>query len=166
MNNEQFMQIALKEAQKALLCGEFPVGCVLVHREQVIATGSRIGTAQGGKNETDHAEMLALRQLSATDIDCDPTEITAYCTLEPCLMCYGASMIARIGQIVFAYEDVMGGGTGCDLQSLPALYKESDIEVIPGVLRAESLALFKTFFSNPGNKYWKGSLLERYTLSQ
>jgi len=75
-------------------------------------------------------------------------------------------MIASIGHIVFAYEDVMGGGTGCDLQSLPAIYKESDIEVIPGVLRAESLALFKTFFSNPANTYWKGSLLERYTLSQ
>ena len=81
-------------------------------------------------------------------------------------MCFGASMIAGLGQIVFAYEDVMGGGTGCELQSLPLLYKKSDIEITPGVLRAESLALFKTFFSNPANTYWKGSLLERYTLSQ
>ena len=166
MNNEQFMKIALKEAQKALSCGEFPVGSVLVHREQLIATGSRIGTAHGGHNEIDHAEMLALRQLSMTNIDYDPAEITAYCTLEPCLMCFGASMIAGIGRIVFAYEDVMGGGTGCDRQSLPELYKQSNIEVVPGVLRAESLALFKTFFSNPANTYWKGSLLERYTLSQ
>jgi tRNA(adenine34) deaminase len=166
MDNEHFMKIALKEAQKALSCEEFPVGSVLVYRDQVIATGSRIGTAQGGNNETDHAEMLALRQLSASNIDCDPAEITAYCTLEPCLMCFGASMIAGIGRIVFAYEDVMGGGTGCNRQSLPELYKESKIEVIPGVLRADSLALFKTFFSNPANTYWKGSLLERYTLSQ
>ena len=166
MNNEQFMKLALKEAQKALSCGEFPVGCILVYQGQVIATGSRIGTAQGGKNEIDHAEMLALRQLSTANIDCAPAEITAYCTLEPCLMCFGASKIAGLGQIVFAYEDVMGGGTGCDLQSLPALYRKNDIEVIPGVLRAESLALFKTFFSNPANTYWKESLLERYTLSQ
>ncbi len=160
------MKLALKEAQKALSCGEFPVGSILVYQGQVIATGSRIGTARGGKNETDHAEMLALRQLSGTNIDYDPAEITAYCTLEPCLMCFGASMIAGLGHIVFAYEDVMGGGTGCDLRSLPLLYKESNIEVIPGVLRAESLALFKAFFSNPANTYWKGSLLERYTLSQ
>ena len=81
-------------------------------------------------------------------------------------MCFGASMIAGIGRIVFAYEDVMGGGTECDRRPLPLLYKDSNIEVISGVLRAESLALFKTFFSNPANTYWKGSLLERYTLSQ
>jgi len=166
MNNEQFMRIALKEAQKALTCGEFPVGSVMVVHDQVIASGSRIGTAHGGNNEIDHAEMLALRQLSLSKVDCDPAEITAYCTLEPCLMCFGASMIAGIGRIVFAYEDVMGGGTGCNRQSLPVLYKESNIEVIPGVLRDESLALFKSFFSNPANTYWQGSLLERYTLSQ
>ena len=160
------MRIALKEAEKALSCREFPVGSVLVYQGQVIATGSRIGTAHGGRNEVDHAEMLALRQLSQTGIDYDPAEITAYCTLEPCLMCFGASMIAGIGRIVYAYEDAMGGGTGCDRLSLPALYKKSSIEVIPGVLRAESLALFKTFFSNPANTYWEGSLLEQYTLSQ
>jgi len=79
-------------------------------------------------------------------------------------MCFGASMMAGLGRIVFAYEDVMGGGTGCKRQSLPELYKESDSKVIPGVLRAESLALFKTFFSNPAKTYWKGSLLARYVL--
>ncbi len=166
MNTEHFMKIALKEAQKALSYGEFPVGCVLVFQGQVIATGSRIGTAQGANNEIDHAEMQALRQLSDCKIDIDPTTITAYCTLEPCLMCYGAMMIAGIRHVVFAYEDVMGGGTGCDLQSLPPLYAKLCMEVTSGVMRNESLALFKTFFSNPANTYWKGSLLERYTLSQ
>ena len=72
-----FMKIALKEAQKALSCGEFPVGSVLVHRKQLIATGSRIGTAHGGHNEIDHAEMLALRQLSMTNIELIPGVLRA-----------------------------------------------------------------------------------------
>jgi len=166
MDNEYFMGIALKEAQKALSCGEFPVGCVLAHQGDVIAMSSRTGTARGAGNEIDHAEMLALRQISNRAPGIDPADITAFSTLEPCLMCFGALMIAGIGHIVFAYEDVMGGGTGCDVRSLPALYTRLDVEVVSGVLRSESLALFKTFFSNPANRYWKGSLLERYTLSQ
>ncbi len=166
MNHKHFMRLALKEAEKALLSGEFPVGCVLVNHDSVIATGSREGTADGGSNETDHAEMLALKQLSILSLDFNPAGITAFCTLEPCLMCFGAMMLHGIGRIVYAYEDVMGGGTGCDVSTLPELYTRNDIAIISGVLRDQSIALFKTFFSNPGNTYWNGSLLESYTLSQ
>lgn len=164
MDHEYFMRKALKEAQKALLSNEFPVGCVVVEKGRIIATGSRTGTAGRTANEVDHAEMAALRELEG--LGYDPSATTLYATMEPCLMCFGALLIHRIGQVVYAYEDVMGGGTGCARNKMPALYKNSEISIISKVLREESLALFKAFFSDPENRYWQNSLLADYTLSQ
>jgi tRNA(adenine34) deaminase len=81
-------------------------------------------------------------------------------------MCLGALILGGIDQIVYAYEDIMGGGTSCDLAKLPSLYKNQKISIIPHILRKESLELFKSFFQNPKHYYWRGSLLARYTLSQ
>ena len=81
-------------------------------------------------------------------------------------MCYAALILAGIGKIVYAYEDVMGGGSACDLSSLTPLYKNSSITVVADVMRTESLKLFKAFFSNPDHSYWKDSLLATYTLGQ
>jgi tRNA(adenine34) deaminase len=86
--------------------------------------------------------------------------------MEPCLMCFGAILISGIHRIVYAYEDVMGGGTGCDLSRLPALYSGTPVEIVPHLMRDRSLALFKTFFSRPDNLYWKHSALADYTLAQ
>ena len=142
------------------------MGCVLVHQYKVIASGQRQGTASGGRNETDHAEIMALKQYYTVASPPDPGEITAFCTLEPCLMCFGAFIIAGIGEIVYAYEDIMGGGTHCNLSQLPTLYSASPVCIMPGILRTESLALFKTFFSDSGNAYWQDSQLAAYTLNQ
>jgi tRNA(adenine34) deaminase len=161
-----FMGLALARAQTALDRGEFPVGCVIAAGGSVIATGARQGTAGGGKNETDHAEILALRELESLKPAIDPKQVTLYCTMEPCLMCYGAILIAGINRIAYAYEDAMGGGTGCDLSSLPDLYKKRQVFLIRGLMRARSLALFQAFFSDPANRYWQGSLLAEYTLRQ
>ena len=60
----------------------------------------------------------------------------------------------------------MCGGTACDRSVLPPLYRDRRITIVPGILRAESLALFKSFFRNPANGYWAGSLLAEYTLAQ
>jgi tRNA(adenine34) deaminase len=81
-------------------------------------------------------------------------------------MCFGALIISDIGEIVFAYEDAMGGGTQCDFTQLPPLYKEKQISVVPNILRPKSLQLLKVFFSNPDNTYLKDSLLATYTLRQ
>jgi len=163
---QHFMTAALDQATQALEAGEFPVGCVLVHQYKVIATGQRRGTAAGGNNETDHAEIMALQEYYALESAPEPREITAFCTMEPCLMCFGALLIAGIGEIVHAYEDVMGGGTHCDLSGLPALYRDNPVSIIPGIMRAESLALFKTFFQASDNAYWRDSRLAAYTLAQ
>ncbi len=160
------MKKALDQAEIALAEGEFPVGCVMVYQGKILVTGSRKGTIRAAKNEIDHAEMVALRCLIEFGNEIDPGKISVFCTMEPCLMCYGALILAGVDEIVFAYEDAMGGGTGCELSRLKPLYRNSPVTVVPGVMRAESLSLFKIYFSNPANSYWKQSLLAEYTLEQ
>ena len=161
-----FMTAALGLAQTALADGEFPVGCVIADGDKSVARGHRTGTAAGSGNELDHAEINALRHLSGDIPDVDRSALTIYCTMEPCLMCFSAIVLSGICRIVYAYEDIMGGGTGCDRSGLPPLYRNAQLTVISGVLRENSLALFKQFFADSGNPYWADSLLSRYTLNQ
>jgi len=165
MDYEYFMKKALKQAAKAMAAGEFPVGCVLVYQDKILATGARRGSIGDDRNEIDHAEIVALRRLTEFEDQVDHSQITAFSTMEPCLMCYSALILAGIGKIVYAYEDAMGGGTGCELSRLTPLYKDSPVKVVPGILRADSLKLFKDFFADPANDYLKQSLLAEYTLS-
>lgn len=162
------MEKALKQAAQALVAGEFPVGCVLVQNNRVLADGARRGTAAGRINETDHAEIAALKRLedleSTLDKPLERTSITCYCTLEPCLMCFGALLINGIRNIVFAYEDVMGGGTETPINVLKPLYREKPVNITGGILRTQSLALFREFFQNPKNTYLAGTLLARHAL--
>ncbi|CAN2041285.1 Nucleoside deaminase [Candidatus Magnetomoraceae bacterium gMMP-15] len=166
-NYTKFMKAALKEAQKALKAGEFPVGCVMVYENKVLVTGSRQGTVESVNNELDHAEIVALRRLTKleTDIKIDRSKISLFCTMEPCLMCFGALLINHIKHIIYAYEDAMGGGTACDLKSMPPLYSNQDIIIVPHILRKESLKLFKDYFSCPENNYLTESFLAEYTLN-
>ena len=166
MDDEHYMRLALEQASQALARGEFPVGCILVGRNKILAAGARTGTAGDSRNEVDHAEMVALRRLSEVADPPDREKITAFITMEPCLMCYGALLIAGIGRIVYAYEDIMGGGTCCDLSRLNPLYKNSPAKVVSGVLRSASLGMLKTYFADPANHYLTQSLLAEYTLEQ
>ncbi len=160
------MKMALDQARKALDAGEFPVGCVLVHQNRILATGARKGSMGDFPNEIDHAEMIALKCVAGMDINTDKKEMVLFTTMEPCLMCLGALILNGIGEVVYAYEDVMGGGTGCNLAGLTPLYRNQKISIVPHILRQQSLELFKAFFQNPENSYWKGSLLAEYTLRQ
>lgn len=160
------MRQALKLAEQALDRQDFPVGCLLVHNDTVVASGSRTGTHQSIPSEIDHAEILALRELEKKALALDRKQITLYCTLEPCLMCFGAILISGIGSLVYAYEDAMGGGTRCDRAAMAPLYRDSPIKIVGNVLRAESLNLFRRFFTDPRVAYWRGSLLADYTLRQ
>ena len=166
MTDEYFMKEALVQAENAFSAGEFPVGCVIADKKNILVTGFRHATSGDGSNEIDHAEIVALRALYAEKAVENTDELTLYCTMEPCLMCFGAILISGIHRIVYAYEDAMGGGTGCDLSKAAPLYSKKDITIVPHVLREESLTLFKKFFSRAENDYWKNSLLAEYTLSQ
>jgi tRNA(adenine34) deaminase len=162
--HEHFMRLALAEATSALQEGEFPVGCVLVRDGQVLASARRQNSAGPGANELDHAEILALRALLRADPGTDCGAITVYSTMEPCLMCFTTLLLSGIRRFVFAYEDVMGGGTGLKLEQLPGLYAAMRLELMPGILRDEALTLFREFFRR--HSYWAESSLARYTLAQ
>ncbi len=168
MDDQHFMSLALEQAIHAFGNGEFPVGCVIVQNKKVIACGKRKGTTEDlpFSSEISHAEIRALQALEVMESDFKPDQATLYSTMEPCLMCFGAIILSGIKKIVYAYEDPMGGGTNCDLKQMPLLYKNSGIEVVPGVLRQKSLDLFCKFFNKDNNLYWKSSYLEKYTLEQ
>lgn len=158
------MRIALAESKAALDAGEFPVGCVLVKDDRVIVQGRRTNSSGDDFNELDHAEVTALRRLLTMNPQTDCRLITAYSTMEPCLMCYSTMLLSGIRRFVWAFEDIMGGGTNVPLKQLHDLYAGMQVELIPNVLRAESLALFQNFFRR--HAYWRDSLLARYTLAQ
>ncbi len=153
-------------AEQAFNRGDFPVGCVVVSGGRIIAGGARTGSRPPRANEIDHAEMLALRQLADQALALSGTEASIYCTMEPCLMCYGAILLAGIERIVYGFEDVMGGATRSKWESFAPLYRDSTVQVVEGVRRSECLSLFRRFFQDPQNAYWQGSVLADYTLSQ
>ena len=165
MNHDHYMGLALLQAEQALAENEFPVGCVIVHRDRVVAESRRTSTSAGSMNEIDHAEILALRRFAATVPMGERQEAVLYATMEPCLRCFAAIMLSGIRHVVYAYEDAMGGGTSCPRDRLAPLYRTAEMGVTAGVRRKESLALFQRFFLLPENRYWKGSYLESYTLS-
>jgi tRNA(adenine34) deaminase len=169
--DEIYMRLALEQAEAALVQGEFPVGCVIVQDGRVMSRGARIGTVpETGRraiiSEVDHAEILALRHLETCPHPVVPEKCVLYCTMEPCLMCFGAIILSGIKTVVYAFEDPMGGGTGCDLSSLPLLYRKSRIRIKKRVCRRKSLDLFYDFFNKKDNLYWKGSFLEQYVRDQ
>ncbi|MEW6259608.1 MAG: deaminase, partial [Thermodesulfobacteriota bacterium] len=135
--------------------------------DEIVATGRRVHSRGPVPSELDHAEIIALRDLeAAVSISTESrSRLWLYSTLEPCLMCMGAALISGIRNIVYAYEDIMGGACRLSLHSLTPLYAHADVTIVSGVMRSESIALFQAFFRNPESDYWKDSLLAQYTLS-
>ena len=167
INHDYFMGLALDEARHAMDQGEFPVGCIITDGVQVLASGRRTKSVNAERDEISHAEIVTLQSLYRTaPPGAKWPPLFLYTTLEPCLMCFGAALLSPVETIVYAYEDVMGGGTGCDRSILPTLYRKKNLTMSPMVRREESVALFKTYFRNPENDYWRDSLLATYTLAQ
>ncbi len=163
--HEKFMRVALQQARQALNAGEFPVGCVFVYQDTIVATGRR-SNSHGRVNEIDHAEMIALREFSALESAPKMGQVTVYSTMEPCLMCFATLLVNGVKRFIYGYEDAMGGGTNLPLQHLAPLYRQLQPTIIGGVMRRESLALFKTHFSSPSCEYLQNTLLAAYTLQQ
>lgn len=139
------MSLALKEARQAADQGEVPVGAVVVAGSEVVATAGNRREAQ--QDPTAHAEILALRQAAERLGTWRLTDTTVYVTLEPCPMCAGALVAARVGRLVFGAADPKAGACG-SLYNLcvdPRLNHE--IEVEPGVRADECAALLSEWFA-------------------
>ncbi len=139
------MAQALNLAREAEEAGEVPVGCILVARGQVIGSGRNSPIEL--IDPTAHAEMMALRQGALALGNYRLTEATLYCTLEPCPMCAGALVAARVGTLVFGARDIRFGGVRSKFQIADSPLLNHRVEVIEGVLGAESTALLQRFFS-------------------
>ncbi len=143
------MRCALELAREAEEAGEVPVGCVIV------AGGEIIGKARNSPidslDPTAHAEMLALRQASFAIGNYRLTDATLYCTLEPCVMCAGALVAARIRTLVFGARDLRFGGIRSKFQIADSPLLNHQVESIEGVLGAESTAMLQRFFNNRRN---------------
>lgn len=140
----EFMQLALVEAQKARALGEVPVGAVLVSNNQVIATGHN--QPIGNNDPSAHAEVAALRAAGQSLSNYRLPNTTLYVTLEPCMMCCGAIMHARISRVVYGAADAK---TGC-VHSVLNLFDNQQLNhhtmVEGGVLAEECAQILKDFF--------------------
>ena len=144
MSDAEFMQRALQLAQRAANEGEVPVGALLVAKEEIIGEGWNrpIGT----HDPTAHAEIVALRAGATALQNYRLGDCTLYATLEPCAMCMGAVLNARISRVVFGAWDAKAGACGSviDLPREPRLAHRLD--VFGGVCSDESAALLRQFF--------------------
>jgi tRNA(adenine34) deaminase len=153
--HEYFMRLALREAAKAAAAGEVPAGCVIVARPQdplaLPAAAKVIGRAHNQtellKDPTAHAEMIAITQAASALQDWRLLHTVLYVTKEPCPMCAGAIVLARIPTVVFGVPDPRrGGATVFSILNHPNLNHRP--EIVAGVLEEECRAALTTFFKS------------------
>jgi tRNA(adenine34) deaminase len=142
--HEKWMRCALELAREAEEAGEVPVGCLVVSRGEIVGQGRN--SPIGLLDPTAHAEMLALRQASITCGNYRLAGATLYCTLEPCPMCAGALVAARIGTLVFGARDLRFGGVRSKFRIADSPLLNHRVEIVEGVLGAESTAMLQRFF--------------------
>ena len=140
-----FMQLALAQAAEAAQSGEVPVGAVIVQAGKVIATGRNSPIAD--HDPTAHAEIIALRAAANMLSNYRLPDCSLYVTLEPCAMCSGAMLHARLKRVVFGASDAKTGAAGSviNLFDQPQLNHQTTLQ--GGVMADESAALLKSFFS-------------------
>lgn len=139
------MKQALALAREAQLAGEVPVGAVIVRGGEVIGAGRN--SPIGRQDATAHAEMLAIRQACARTGDYRLEGAAIYTTLEPCVMCAGALVAARIETLVFAARDLRFGGVRSKFRLCDSELLNHRLEIVEGVLAADAVRLLQSFFS-------------------
>ncbi|MBT8127315.1 MAG: tRNA adenosine(34) deaminase TadA [Gammaproteobacteria bacterium] len=144
MNDEKWMLHALELAQKAEAAGEVPVGCVIVRNGELIAEGWN--RPIGSSDPTAHAEVVALRAAGQELDNYRIPEAELYVTLEPCPMCVGAMLHARIKRVIYAATDPKTGALGGACNLLSSMHHNHSFEVTAGVLAEQSRQLLQTFF--------------------
>jgi len=143
--DERFMRLALDEAKRAAKRGEVPIGAVLVRDDEAIAAAGN--EREGRSDPTAHAEMLAMREAARVLGGWRVPDSVLYVTLEPCAMCAGAIVLARIPRVVYGAADPKAGAAGSVLDVLgePRLNHRPRVEA--GLLADEAAALLESFFA-------------------
>jgi tRNA(adenine34) deaminase len=140
-----FMAMALESAEKARMAGEVPVGAVVVRGDDLIATG--FNQPIGGHDPSAHAEMVALRAAAQRLGNYRLPGCELYVTLEPCAMCAGAIMHARIQRVIFGARDPKTGVAGSVIDLFAETRLNHHATVLAGVMEAECAACLRAFFA-------------------
>ncbi len=142
--DQEFMGEALAEADKAARIGEVPIGAVIVYEEKIIARAHNLKETTG--DPTAHAEILALRTAAQLRQGWRLSGATLYTTLEPCPMCAGAMVMARIGRLVYGAKDPKAGSAGTLMNIVQDERFNHKVEITSGVLATECGNILKEFF--------------------
>src|SRR5262252_5364454 len=143
-DDEQGIRAALREAERALERDEVPVGCVIVHDGMIVGRGHN--QVESLQDATAHAEVLAIGAASNALGSWRLADCTLYVTLEPCAMCAGAIVLARLGRLVYGAADPKSGACGSVLDVVSERRLNHRVAVTPGVLAAECGELLREFF--------------------
>ena len=144
MTHDYFMRLAIQQAEQAERENEVPVGCVIVLDGEIIAAA--YNQRESLKDPTAHAEMIAITQAAQSMQDWRLEGCTLYVTLEPCCMCAGAILQARVPQVVFGASDPKAGAVRSLFQLLQDSRLNHRCEVVPGVQAAECGEMLSRFF--------------------
>lgn len=144
-SDEHYMDLALEEARKAEAAGEVPVGAVLVSAGIVIGQGFNQPITT--RDPTAHAEIIALREGARHERNYRLTDAVMYCTVEPCMMCAGAMIHARIARLVFGTPDTKAGSAGSIYNVLTDPRMNHRIDVLSGIREEECATLLRQFFA-------------------
>jgi tRNA(adenine34) deaminase len=140
------MRLALREAERALEHDDVPIGAVVVHEGEVVGAGANERELRG--DPTAHAEVLALREASTRLGSWRLLDCVIYVTLEPCAMCAGAIVLARVPRVVYAAPDPKAGMAGSVLDVLGEPRLNHRPEVAAGLLAGDSADLLRAFFAS------------------
>src|ERR1700676_4586047 len=140
-----FMQLALGEARAAATAGEVPIGALLVHDGKILACSSNRTIRDC--DPTAHAEIVTIREAASLLRNYRMPGTTLYVTLEPCSMCAGAMIQARIPRLVYGADDPKGGAVRSCFEILTNSTLNPQVEVVPGVLAADSPPILQFFFA-------------------
>jgi tRNA(adenine34) deaminase len=144
-SDERYMDLALAEAKKAEIAGEVPIGAVVVSADAVIGRGFNQPISR--TDPTSHAEILALRDAARHQGNYRLSGATVYCTVEPCMMCAGAMIHARVDRVVFGAPDPKAGSAGSIYNVLTDPRLNYRVDVVSGVREDECAALLREFFA-------------------
>jgi len=138
------MREALLLARAAAAAGEVPVGAIVARDGEILGRGANSPIAR--RDPTAHAEILALRAAASRVGNYRLEGMTLYCTLEPCVMCAGALVAARVSRLVFGARDLRFGGVRSKFRLVDSELLNHQVEVVEGVLATECVALLQDFF--------------------